>query len=140
MWLASNSTVMTSQQHRQDSQLTNVSTPAIPKAYLDVRLCVNQFSLCPLLVLRKDVDEAELSADDAKERRIMKLLLKVKNGTPPQRKAALRHLTDKARELGAKPLLDAILPLLMQPTLEDQERHLLVKVIDRWVGVECSVI
>ncbi|MEW5308440.1 MAG: hypothetical protein WDW38_000402 [Sanguina aurantia] len=75
--------------------------------------------------------QAELSADDAKERRIMKLLLKVKNGTPPQRKAALRHLTDKARELGAKPLLDAILPLLMQPTLEDQERHLLVKVIDR---------
>lgn len=86
------------------------------------------------------MDEAELSADDAKERRIMKLLLKVKNGTPPQRKAALRHLTDKARELGAKPLLDAILPLLMQPTLEDQERHLLVKVIDRWVGVKCGAV
>lgn len=61
----------------------------------------------------------------------MKLLLKVKNGTPPQRKAALRQLTDKARELGAGPLFNQILPLLMQPTLEDQERHLLVKVIDR---------
>lgn len=61
----------------------------------------------------------------------MKLLLKVKNGTPPQRKTALRQLTDKAREFGAGPLFNRILPLLMQPTLEDQERHLLVKVIDR---------
>ena len=61
----------------------------------------------------------------------MKLLLKVKNGTPPMRKQALRQLTDKAREFGAGPLFNQILPLLMSPTLEDQERHLLVKVIDR---------
>ncbi|THF94749.1 hypothetical protein TEA_017699 [Camellia sinensis var. sinensis] len=61
----------------------------------------------------------------------MKLLLKVKNGTPPQRKTALRQLTDKAREFGAGPLFHRILPLLMQPTLGDQDRHLLVKVIDR---------
>lgn len=122
----------------------------------------------------------------------MKLLLKVKNGTPPQRKSALRQLTgecrlgwrerkpkftpslsglwsgglphnlcnprlrlcclcccdrvsgvthahaataflpslpaDKARDFGAGPLFNQILPLLMSPTLEDQERHLLVKV------------
>ena len=58
----------------------------------------------------------------------MKLLLKVKNGTPPQRKSALRQLTDKARDFGAGPLFNQILPLLMAPTLEDQERHLLVKV------------
>ena len=44
----------------------------------------------------------------------MKLLLKVKNGTPPQRKAALRQLTDKARELGAGPLFNQILPLLVR--------------------------
>ena len=61
----------------------------------------------------------------------MRLLLKIKNGTPPQRKTALRQITDKARELGAGPLFNQILPLLMSPTLEDQERHLLVKVIDR---------
>lgn len=78
--------------------------------------------------LLKDVDETELSVEKAKERKIMKLLLKVKNGTPPQRKAALRQLTDKARDLGAGPLFNQVLPLLMQPTLEDQERHLLVKV------------
>ena len=35
---------------------------------------------------------------------------------------------DKARDFGAGPLFNQILPLLMSPTLEDQERHLLVKV------------
>ncbi|GLH04291.1 Splicing factor 3B subunit 1 [Gryllus bimaculatus] len=78
-----------------------------------------------------DVDEESLSPEEQKERRIMKLLLKIKNGTPPMRKAALRQITDKAREFGAGPLFNQILPLLMSPTLEDQERHLLVKVIDR---------
>ncbi|CAM8938176.1 unnamed protein product [Rhodiola kirilowii] len=82
-------------------------------------------------VLLNEEDEEELSPEEQKERKIMKLLLKVKNGTPPQRKTALRQLTDKAREFGAGPLFNRILPLLMQPTLEDQERHLLVKVIDR---------
>lgn len=81
--------------------------------------------------LLKNVDEGSLSIEEAKERKIMKLLLKIKNGTPPQRKTALRQLTDKARDFGAAPLFNQILPLLMSPTLEDQERHLLVKVIDR---------
>ncbi|XP_056007086.1 splicing factor 3B subunit 1-like isoform X3 [Ostrea edulis] len=78
-----------------------------------------------------EVDEETLSPEEQKERKIMKLLLKIKNGTPPMRKAALRQITDKAREFGAGPLFNQILPLLMSPTLEDQERHLLVKVIDR---------
>ena len=81
--------------------------------------------------LLKEIDEDALSIEEQKERKIMKLLLKVKNGLPPQRKSSLRQLTDKARELGAGPLFNQILPLLMSPTLEDQERHLLVKVIDR---------
>ena len=81
--------------------------------------------------LLTDVDEDALSPDEQKERKIMKLLLKIKNGTPPMRKSALRQITDKAREFGAGPLFNQILPLLMSPTLEDQERHLLVKVIDR---------
>eukprot|EP00051_Salpingoeca_urceolata_P033362 m.20305 g.20305 ORF g.20305 m.20305 type:complete len:1221 (+) comp6133_c0_seq1:150-3812(+) len=81
--------------------------------------------------LMVDVDETTLDPEAAKERKIMKLLLKIKNGTPPMRKAALRQITDKAREFGAGPLFNQILPLLMAPTLEDQERHLLVKVIDR---------
>lgn len=81
--------------------------------------------------LLTDTNEEELSPEEQKERKIMKLLLKVKNGTPPMRKSALRQLTDKAREFGPGPLFNQILPLLMSPTLEDQERHLLVKVIDR---------
>jgi len=79
----------------------------------------------------EDVDEEALDPEEAKERLILKLLLKIKNGTPPQRKTALRQITDKARTFGAGPLFNQILPLLMSPTLEDQERHLLVKVIDR---------
>lgn len=76
-------------------------------------------------------DEDELGLEEAREKRIMTLLFKVKNGTTMQRKVALRQLTDKAREFGAAPLFNQVLPLLMSPTLEDQERHLLVKVIDR---------
>lgn len=81
--------------------------------------------------LLADVDEDSLPPEKQKERKIMRLLLKIKNGAPPMRKVALRHITDKAREFGAKALLDKILPILMSPSLEDQERHLLVKVIDR---------
>ncbi|CEL09420.1 Putative U2 snRNP component prp10 [Aspergillus calidoustus] len=76
-------------------------------------------------------DESSMSVDELKERKIMRLLLKVKNGTPPMRKTALRQLTDNARQFGAGPLFNQILPLLMEKSLEDQERHLLVKVIDR---------
>lgn len=76
-------------------------------------------------------DDNDLSVEEMKTRKIMRLLLKVKNGTPPMRKTALRQLTDNARNFGAGPLFDQILPLLMEKTLEDQERHLLVKVIDR---------
>ncbi|KAJ9648490.1 U2 snRNP component prp10 [Coniosporium apollinis] len=76
-------------------------------------------------------DENQMSVEELKERKIMRLLLKVKNGTPPMRKTALRQLTDNARQFGAGPLFNQILPLLMEKTLEDQERHLLVKVIDR---------
>jgi len=72
-----------------------------------------------------------LTKEESKERQIMALLLKIKSGTPPQRKTAMRQITDKARSFGAGPLFHQILPLLMSPALEDQERHLLVKVIDR---------
>uniref|UniRef100_A0A915D6S8 Splicing factor 3B subunit 1 domain-containing protein n=1 Tax=Ditylenchus dipsaci TaxID=166011 RepID=A0A915D6S8_9BILA len=78
-----------------------------------------------------DVDESTLSKAERNEREIMTYLLKIKNGLPPQRKSGLRKITENARRLGAGPLFNQILPLLMSPTLEDQERHLMVKVIDR---------
>ena len=77
------------------------------------------------------VDESKLRPEEIRERNIMTLLLKVKNGAPPMRKSALRQITEKAREFGAGPLFNQIIPLMMSPSLEDQERHLLVKVIDR---------
>lgn len=81
--------------------------------------------------LLMDVDENKLTKAEKNEREIMTYLLKIKNGTPPQRKSGLRKITENARKLGAGPLFNQILPLLMSPTLEDQERHLMVKVIDR---------
>lgn len=41
-----------------------------------------------------DVDESTLSAEEQKERKIMKLLLKIKNGTPPMRKVSASELYD----------------------------------------------
>ena len=82
-------------------------------------------------VLQEDDEEERISRAEAREREIMRLLLKIKNGTPQLRKQALRQITEQARTFGPGPLFDKILPLLMERTLEDQERHLLVKVIDR---------
>lgn len=39
-----------------------------------------------------DVDESTLSSEEQKERKIMKLLLKIKNGTPPMRKVSTSEL------------------------------------------------
>jgi splicing factor 3B subunit 1 len=82
-------------------------------------------------LLDESIDISKLSAAEIKERKVMTLLLKIKNGNPPQRKTAMRQITDKARDFGPEILFNQILPLLMSPALEDQERHLLVKVIDR---------
>ena len=61
----------------------------------------------------------------------MALLLKIKEGNPQQRKIALRQITINAVEFGAGPLFNHILPLLLSQGLEPQQRHLLVKVVDR---------
>ena len=73
----------------------------------------------------------ELTPAEAAARRIAILLLKIKSGTPQQRKTSMKSLADGARELGAGPLFSALLPLLMSPTLEPGERHVLVRAVDR---------
>ncbi|CAJ0582767.1 unnamed protein product, partial [Mesorhabditis spiculigera] len=78
-----------------------------------------------------DVDERSLSKEERNEREIMGYLLMIKNGIPTQRRRGLRKITQNARRYGAGPLFNQILPLLMSPSLEEQERHLMVKVIDR---------
>ena len=52
----------------------------------------------------------------------MSYLLRIKNGTPPQRKTGLRKITENARRLGAGPLFNQILPLLMSPTVSSEEK------------------
>ncbi|PVU85194.1 hypothetical protein BB560_006673 [Smittium megazygosporum] len=76
-------------------------------------------------------EEENLESEEVKDRNVKKLLLKIKNGAPQMRKQALREITENARTYGAGPLFNNILPLLMAPSLDDQERHVLVKVIDR---------
>ena len=108
----------------EEDRLQTFDLPPVPEGLPDMKPEDYQY-FAPLL---KETQEEELSVEEQKERKIMRLLLKVKNGTPPQRKSSLRQITDKAREFGAGPLFNQILPLLMSPALEDQERHLLVKV------------
>ena len=56
--------------------------------------------------LLKDVNEANLTKEEARDRKIMYLLLRIKNGTPLQRKGALREITENAVSFGAGPLFD----------------------------------
>lgn len=79
-------------------------------------------------------DEDDLTPQEHKERRVMRCLLKIKNGEPAMRRQALKEITNKAREFGAEALFNQILPLMMSSTLEEQERHLLVKVESGWRG------
>lgn len=108
---------------------SGLDAPELPEALQGISMKPDDYQNFAKIL--NEVDENKLSSAEQKERRVLRLLLRVKNGTPPMRKAALRHLTDKARDFGAGPLFNQILPLLMSPTLEDHERHLLVKVIDR---------
>ncbi|KAJ2356389.1 hypothetical protein GGF43_002107, partial [Coemansia sp. RSA 2618] len=81
--------------------------------------------------LLEATDEDSLDAEERHERQVLRLLLKIKNGAQPQRKSAMRAIAERAREFGAAAIFTQVLPLLMAPSLEDQERHLLVKVVDR---------
>ncbi|VEU20740.1 DEKNAAC101560 [Brettanomyces naardenensis] len=83
------------------------------------------------LITTRDVSDGKLSPQDLKERMAMKLVLTVKNGAPYLRKGAMRQLSDRSRSIGPDILFNLILPLLMSRSLEEQERHLLVKVVRR---------
>lgn len=72
-----------------------------------------------------------LNDEEKKELNAMKLVLKIKNGSPVTRKRAMRQLTNNAAKFGPKVLLNQILPILLEPNLTPQERHLLIKMIGR---------
>ena len=73
----------------------------------------------------------ELPPDERKERIVMRLILQLKEGTPYQRKLALRSLTGHATDFGADLIFRKIIPLLSSSVLSEQERHSLVKAVDR---------
>lgn len=111
----------------QTAEALGIESVEMPGDLPDLRAGDKEF-FAPLM---EEVDPKTLSKGEANERFILECLLKIKNGLPLQRKYALRQITERARELGPKALFDKILPMLMNSSLEDQERHLLVKVIDR---------
>lgn len=78
-----------------------------------------------------EVNPDSLSKDEKKEIEAMQLLLKVKNGTQITRKRAMRTITASARKFGPKMLLNQVLPILLEPNLDEQERHILVKLLGR---------
>ncbi|GBG27571.1 Splicing factor 3B subunit 1 [Hondaea fermentalgiana] len=72
-----------------------------------------------------------LDENASPEERVGALLQRIMDGTPAQRKVGLRHISRRAREFGAGAIFGQVLPMMMSPTLENQQRHLLVKVIGR---------
>eukprot|EP00924_Labyrinthula_sp_SR-Ha-C_P006474 augustus_masked-scaffold_80-processed-gene-0.36-mRNA-1 protein AED:0.00 eAED:0.00 QI:0/-1/0/1/-1/1/1/0/968 len=77
------------------------------------------------------VPDSNLNHVEAREKEILKHLLRIKDGDPAQRKQSLKLLVTDARYLGPGPLFNQILPLLMSPQLSEQERHLFIKLTDR---------
>lgn len=82
------------------------------------------------LALNNDPEES-LTKDDIKRRTYLQLLLKFKNGSTQTRRHAMNQLTDKSNIFGPKIIFDCTLPVLLDRSLEDQERHLVIKLMDR---------
>ena len=78
-----------------------------------------------------EVDETKLSSEAIKKRKVLAYLLKIKNGIPPVRKNAMRQLAEKSKYFGPSILFSQIIPLLMSPSIDDEERHSLVKLMER---------
>lgn len=73
----------------------------------------------------------ELNKEQQRERQVASLLLRIKNGSAVVRKQALKSLQEKCNDFGPKVIFDRLLPVLLDDELEDQERHLMIKVVGR---------
>lgn len=82
-------------------------------------------------VALQDKAVEELSAEEQKERTLVSLLLRIKNGNTAARRGALKSLQEKCKDFGPQMIFERLLPILVDQTLEDQERHLMIKVIGR---------
>lgn len=78
------------------------------------------------------VTESEsLSLEEAKELKILRLMLNLKNGDLNAKRNSMRILLEKAPILGSDIVLSKVLSILLLPSLEDHERHLFLKIVDR---------
>lgn len=75
--------------------------------------------------------DKKLTSLEQRQRKILTLLLKIKNGTPAIRKAAMKVLSERCRDFGAEVVFSQLFQLLQSPTLDEWERHLMVKVLNR---------
>lgn len=83
-------------------------------------------------LIQSDDNITDSSNLDAKnERNLLLLLLKIKNGNSVARRVAMKQLTLKCPDFGPKLIFDNVLPILLDKSLEDQERQLMIKVVDR---------
>ncbi|CCK70024.1 U2 snRNP complex subunit HSH155 KNAG_0D02750 [Huiozyma naganishii CBS 8797] len=78
---------------------------------------------------KKSIDD--LSPEEKSKRTLLLLLLKIKNGSTSARKIAMKQLTNKVFDFSPQLIFDCILPILLDKTLEDHERYLMIKVMDR---------
>ncbi|KAL3230965.1 hypothetical protein RNJ44_00604 [Nakaseomyces bracarensis] len=78
-------------------------------------------------------DDTELDAEEKKKRGFLRLVLRVKNCAPVVRKQAMRMLNEKAGSFGSSIIFDNIVPILVDRALDDQERHLMIKIMDRMI-------
>ena len=82
-----------------------------------------------LTILKNNSDIEKLSQVEQLEIKCMKLILKIKNGSNLSRKPAMKNLTENAIKFGPNIIFNIILPLLSDEQLDEQSRHLLIKLI-----------
>jgi splicing factor 3B subunit 1 len=84
-----------------------------------------------LLQYRHVPNDADLPAEDARSVMVLRCLLRIKNGDAKQRKQGFRIIAEKARYFGPEILFQHIFDLWMSETLDNAEKHAVVKLIDR---------
>lgn len=105
---------------------------AIPNGVKDLRYFKPSDKIHFQLILNTESSE-KVSEEDELKRKYLTLLLKVKNGTTQARRDSMKHLINRCDGFGPKVIFDSTLPILLDRSLEDQERHILIKFMDRLI-------
>lgn len=71
--------------------------------------------------------------EEKKQFRALDLIFRAKNGPPNVRKKAMRSLNGEAKSLGSATIFGIVLPLMLEPALDEADRHILTKLLGRVV-------